>query len=97
MRGTSARYRRAMSNQSDDQNIGDLLLATLADFVKITQALPAPNAASVLDETEVEVFWRDWPEVRSWAESVWQRLGRDLAGPAQPVSDPELDEVGEGD
>jgi hypothetical protein len=37
--------RRAMSNQSANQNIGALLLATLADFVKITQALPAPNAA----------------------------------------------------
>jgi hypothetical protein len=41
------------------------------------------------------VFWKRWPEVSQWAGSLWKMLSEELAGPATPHGDPELDEVGE--
>jgi hypothetical protein len=76
---------------------GDRLLALLGELDAITREVPAEEASRLLDAATLEVFWRDWPHVRTWAETVWQRLGQDLAVPAQPVDDPELDEVGGGD
>jgi hypothetical protein len=93
----SARYGRSMADAPDNNGIGSQLLIALAELREITQTIAAADAVGVLDETEAEVFWRDWPEVRSWTEALWQRLGDDLAHPAQPVQDPELDEVGDGD
>ena len=78
------------------KGIGSQLLVTLAELREISQTVSAPDAVGILDETEAEVFWREWPEVRSWTEALWQRLADDFARPAQPVRDPELDEVGEG-
>ena len=86
-----------MADESDNAGIGDQLLIALAELRAIAQAVPAADAMTVLDETEAEVFWRDWPEVRTWTEALWQRLDHDLAQPAQPQRDAELDEVGEGD
>jgi hypothetical protein len=86
-----------MADAPDHDDIGSRLLVALAALREITQTIPAADAIGALDETEAEVFWRDWPEVRSWTEAVWQRLADDFAHPARPVGDPELDEVGEGD
>ena len=93
----SAPYGGTMADESDNAAIGDQLLIALAALRAIAQAVPAADAMTVLDETEAEVFWRDWPEVRTWTEALWQRLDHDLAQPAQPQRDAELDEVGEGD
>jgi hypothetical protein len=79
-----------------ETTIGDRLVAVLAELDAITQQVSVADATTLLDDATLQVFWRDWPPVRSWAETIWQRLQADLAVPATPVRDPELDEVGEG-
>lgn len=86
-----------MADALDSIDLGGQLLVALGELREIAQMIAAADAIDVLDATEAEVFWRDWPEVRSWTEALWQRLAGDFAQPAQPVRDPELDEVGEGD
>jgi hypothetical protein len=78
-----------------ETDVGERLVTVLSELEAITQRVGADDAESVLDEATLQVFWRDWPALRSWAESLWQRLQADLAVPATPVTDPELDEVGE--
>jgi hypothetical protein len=77
-----------------DDDVGERLLGVLNEFGAITRQLPAEDAADALDNAILEVFWRDWPPLRSWTESLWQRTHQDLDTPATPVSDPEIDEVG---
>ena len=47
-----------------------------------------------LDEATLQVFWRDWPNISSWAGALWRKLNDDLDQPARPTRDPDLDEVG---
>jgi hypothetical protein len=78
-----------------ETTIGDRLVAVLAELDAITQQVSVDDPTTVLDDATLQVFWQDWPPLRSWAETIWQRLQADLAVPATPVRDPELDEVGE--
>jgi hypothetical protein len=78
----------------DERTIGDRLVAVLAEMDAITQQVSVDDPTTVLDDATLQVFWRDWPPLRSWAETIWQRLQADLAVPATPFGDPELDEVG---
>ena len=77
-----------------DDDVGERLLAALDELLSVTREIPPEMAPDALDEAILEIFWRDWPALRSWGESLWQRTRQDLAVPATPVSDPELDEVG---
>jgi hypothetical protein len=43
-----------------------------------------------------ENFWRMWPEIRNWAEVLYQRIDEERRHMAAPVEDEEWDEVGGG-
>jgi hypothetical protein len=43
------------------------------------------------------VFWKKWPSLSAWAGSLYRMLSEELAGPATPHRDGELDEVGGSD
>jgi hypothetical protein len=47
-------------------------------------------------EVTKENFWRMWPAVREWAETLWHRLEEERGVGATPVEDEEVDEVGGG-
>jgi hypothetical protein len=79
-----------------ETDVGGRLLGVLSEFEAVTHEVTVDDAHIMLDEATLELFWREWPSLRSWAERLWQRLNDDLAAPATPVSDPDLDEVGEG-
>jgi hypothetical protein len=75
----------------------DRVLDAMSDLRAIFGEVDPEVAARSWQSSELEVFWREWPEIKSWADGLWGRLDRDLAQPATPVRDPELDEVGGGD
>ena len=54
------------------------------------------EADSGFSEVTKENFWRMWPDVREWADSLWHRLEDERATMARPVRDEELDDVGGG-
>ena len=76
-------------------DLAERLIQALGRFAEVTDAVTPDEAMRLLDDVAMEVFWRDWPNISSWAGALWRRLDEDLGGPARPPQDPGLDEVGE--
>jgi hypothetical protein len=73
----------------------DRFLDLIHDLEELTDAISPELALMQFDETTLQVFWKRWPSISAWAGSLWRMLSEELAGPATPPRDPELDEVGE--
>jgi hypothetical protein len=80
-----------------DDEVADRLLDALNALQQIAGSMTAEEAARVLDEATIEVFWRDWPDLSSWTGALWRRVDEDRVEPAREAEDAELDEVGGGD
>jgi hypothetical protein len=78
-----------------EEEVADRLVSALSRLDAVADEVTPEEALQAIDEATLEVFWRDWPEINAWARALWQRLNEDLAGPATPPQDPDLDEVGE--
>jgi hypothetical protein len=63
-------------------------------FEEIRDAVSPDRAHAEFDETTLQVFWMKWPSLSAWAGSLWRMLSEELAGPAAPYRDAELDEAG---
>jgi len=73
----------------------DRFLALIHDLEEITHTVPVERAHTEFDEVALQVFWQRWPEISSWAGSLWRMLSEELAQPSMPHLDPDLDEIGE--
>jgi len=80
--------------EADVDDIDGELVAALTTLQDVADEITADEAVDALDEATLQVFWRDWPNISSWAGAVWRRLNQDMAGPASPPRDSDLDEVG---
>src|SRR5262249_42946946 len=56
----------------DDQ--GSQLIEIIGDFVDIAAEVSPEEALEGFDKTVNEVFFRDWPTVRSWGDSLYERM-----------------------
>jgi hypothetical protein len=63
----------------------------------VSDAITPDRAHAEFDETTLQVFWKEWPQISAWAGSLWRMLSEELAGPSSPQRDAELDEVGGSD
>ena len=77
-------------------DISDRLLQVFSELEDISSEMTPEEACSSLEEPALQLFWRQWPHVSSWAGSVWRLLNEDTVDSAEPASD-EFDEVGGGD
>lgn len=75
----------------------DRLVEAISTLEQVADELTPDEAAGALDPATLQLFWREWPDVASWAGALWRRLNEDLGKPAQPQQEPDLDEVGGGD
>jgi len=73
---------------------GDKLLEVIHELEDVANCMPAQRALTEFDETTLQVFWRKWPQLSSWAGQLWSMLSAELAGPSQRADDAELDETG---
>jgi hypothetical protein len=69
-------------------------LGVLSGLEAVADAVTPDEAVVTLDDAALQVFWREWPRLGSWAGALWRQLNEDLARPSSVVVDPELDEVG---
>jgi len=76
------------------EEVAERLMDALSQLEEVADAVTPDEAVGTLDDASLQVFWRDWPHVSAWAGSLWRKLNEDLAAPARPSQDPELDEVG---
>jgi hypothetical protein len=61
-----------------------------------TGKLTSEDAERSFGEVTKENFWRMWPGIKEWAESLWKLIDDERGHLAQPVEDEELDDVGGG-
>jgi hypothetical protein len=61
------------------------LLEAMEAFDLVADALTPEAALEQLDEASLQIFWRDWPQISSWAGSLWRQLNEELAEPASPA------------
>ncbi len=73
----------------------DRFLDLIYSLVDVTDGMTPERAYEQFDETTLQVFWKKWPDVSQWAGSLWKMLSDELAGPATPHRDEDLDEVGD--
>jgi hypothetical protein len=69
-------------------------LGALSALDEVADELTSDEAAATLDEAALQVFWRDWPGLGSWAGALWRQLNEDLAEPSSAFDESGLDEVG---
>ena len=73
---------------------GERLLEVLAQLGAVADEVTPDEAAQTLDDATLQVFWRDWPQISSWAGALWRKLNHDLADAARPHGQPDLDDLG---
>jgi len=75
----------------------DRLIEALTDLQQVADEMTAQEAAATLDVAALQTFWREWPDVSSWAGALWRRLNEDLAAPSTMQHPSDHDETGGGD
>jgi hypothetical protein len=78
-------------------DLADQFLELIHSLEDVRDAITPEHAHATFDETTLQVFWKKWPSVSMWAGSLWRMLSEELAGPATPHRDADLDEVGGSD
>lgn len=74
----------------------DRLLNAIEEIDRIAAGSTAEEAVDAFDEATLQVFWQRWPQVSSWAGSLWRRLNETLADAAMPADSSEHEVGGEG-
>ena len=72
------------------------LLEAMESLNDVADNLTVDGALEELDETTLQMFWRDWPHIASWAGGLWRRLNQELAEAATAAEAGEVD-TGGGD
>jgi hypothetical protein len=75
-------------------DISDRFLDAISRFEEVADAVSPHDAHRQLDETSMQLFWRTWPGISSWAGSLWRLLNEELMDSAVPSHHPDADEVG---
>jgi len=75
-------------------DLSDRFMDAISRFEEVADAVAPHDAHRQLDETSMQVFWRTWPGISSWAGSLWRLLNEELMGPAVSTNDSGSDEVG---
>ncbi|HLM63323.1 MAG TPA: hypothetical protein VK306_03410 [Acidimicrobiales bacterium] len=75
-------------------DVSERFLGALSALEDVAGEVTPDEAAATLNDAALQVFWRDWPGLGSWAGALWRQLNEDLAGPSSAAHEPELDEVG---
>jgi hypothetical protein len=76
--------------------VSDRLLQVISEFEDIAEKVTPDETARIAEESTLQLFWRQWPFVSSWAGSLWRLLNEDIADSATSPTD-DFHEVGGGD
>ncbi|HET6755805.1 MAG TPA: hypothetical protein VFH23_17840 [Jiangellaceae bacterium] len=75
-------------------DVSEQFLRALSALEHVADEVTFEEAAATFDDAALQVFWRKWPPLGSWAGALWRQLNEDLARPSLALGEPELDEVG---
>ena len=66
-------------------DVAQQLLEAMESLDEVADSITAHEAMEELDEATLQLFWRDWPRIQSWAGSLWRQLNDELAEMASPA------------
>jgi hypothetical protein len=66
-------------------DVAQQLLEAMEALDEVAYSITADEAVEELDEATLQLFWRDWPRIQSWAGSLWRQLDEELAEMASPA------------
>ena len=66
-------------------DVAQQLLEAMEAFDEVAYSLTVQEAMEQLDESTLQLFWRDWPRIQSWAGALWRQLDEELARMASPA------------
>jgi hypothetical protein len=75
-------------------DVAGQFLDLIHNLEDVRDAMTPERAHAEFDQTTLQVFWKTWPGISAWAGSLWRLLSEELAEPATPYRDTDLDEVG---
>ena len=75
-------------------DLSDRFLDAISRLEEVADAATPHDVHRQLDETSMQVFWRTWPGISSWAGSLWRLLNEELMDSGVSSNDPDADEVG---
>jgi hypothetical protein len=75
-------------------DVGSRFLDLVHELEEVAGSIAPEQAHAQFDETTLQMFWKKWPGLSAWAGSLWRLLSAEMAGPATPYRDPEMDEAG---
>jgi hypothetical protein len=78
-------------------DISDRFLDAISRLEEVADAVTPHDAHRQFDETSVQVFWKTWPGISSWAGSLWRLLNQEISDPAVSPDDSDAHEVGGSD
>jgi len=62
----------------------------------VSEKLTPEDAERAFGEVSKENFWRMWPNITAWAETLWGLIDDERGHMARPALDEDLDDVGGG-
>lgn len=77
-------------------DVSQQLIEAMENIEAVADTVTPEAALTELDETALQVFWRDWPQISAWAGSLWRKINQDLAEPAGPDAEGGADVGGGG-
>ena len=75
-------------------DLSDRFLDAITELEAVSDGATADEARAGFDAPTLQVFWRDWPHISSWAGALWLKINEDIEQPAKPAGDSDHDEVG---
>jgi hypothetical protein len=75
-------------------DISDRFLDAISRFEEVADAATPHDAYRRLDETSMQVFWKTWPGLSSWAGSLWRLLNEEFMDQAVSADHSDSGEVG---
>jgi hypothetical protein len=68
-------------------DVAQQLIEAMESLDDVAFTITADEAVKELDEATLQVFWRDWPRIQSWAGSLWRQLNDELEEFASPAGE----------
>jgi hypothetical protein len=75
-------------------DISERFLDAISRLEEVADAGTPQKVFDHLDETSMQVFWKTWPGISSWAGSLWRLLNEEFVEPALSADHPHSGEVG---
>jgi hypothetical protein len=55
-------------------DVSERFLGALSALGHVADAVTSEEAAATLDDAALQLFWREWPQLGSWAATLWRQL-----------------------